>query len=112
MRKIIAFAAALTMATGVAYSAEPILGNWKTEDGATSAITQCGGAYCITVKTGKYAGKKIGTFNGKGGSYSGRLTDPASNKTYDGVISVAGDTVKMKGCVMKVFCQSQTWTRL
>ena len=112
MKRILLTFAIGALTAASAYSAEPILGNWKTEDGATSAITQCGGAYCITVKTGKYAGKKIGTFSGKGGSYAGRVTDPASNKTYDGVISVAGDTVKMKGCVMKVFCQSQTWTRL
>jgi uncharacterized protein (DUF2147 family) len=36
----------------------------------------------------------------------GRLTDPASNKTYDGVISLPA-TPSDKGCVMKVFCQSQ-----
>lgn len=112
MKRILATFVLMALTVGSSYAAEPILGNWKTEDGATTAIVQCGGAYCITVKTGKYAGKKIGTFNGKGGSYAGRLTDPASNKTYDGVISVAGNTVKMKGCVMKVFCQSQTWTRL
>jgi uncharacterized protein (DUF2147 family) len=112
MRKIIAFAAALTMATGVAYSAEPILGNWKTEAGTTAAIGPCGSGYCIVLKTGKHAGQQIGTFSGKGGSYSGKITDPDAKKTYDGVMTVSGNSVTMKGCVMKVFCQSQTWTRL
>ena len=49
---------------------------------------------------------------GKGGNYAGKITDLDDKKTYDGVMTVAGDTVKMKGCVMKLFCQSQTWTRL
>jgi uncharacterized protein (DUF2147 family) len=112
MKRMFALAAAFVAFAGVAHSADPIVGNWKTEDGSTTAIASCGGSYCITVKTGKYAGRKIGTFSGKGESYAGRLTDPASNKTYDGTIALAGNTVKMKGCVMKVFCQSQTWSRL
>jgi uncharacterized protein (DUF2147 family) len=112
MKRTFALAAAFAVIAGSAYSAEPIVGNWKTEAGSTAAIGSCGSGFCIVLKTGKHAGEKIGTFSGKGGSYSGKITDPDAKKTYDGVITVAGDTVKMKGCVMKVFCQSQTWSRL
>ena len=51
-------------------------------------------------------------FSGKGGSYAGKITNPDAKKTYDDVMTVSGNIVKMRGCVMKVFCQSQTWTRL
>jgi len=112
MRKTIALAAAMIMGTGAAFSAEPVLGDWKTQAGTTAAIAPCSGGYCITLKTGKHAGEQIGTFSGKGGSYVGRITDPDAKKAYDGVMTVSGNTVKMKGCVMKVFCQSQIWTRL
>ena len=40
--------------------ADPIEGNWKTKTGETAAIAGCGGAFCITLKTGEYAGKSIG----------------------------------------------------
>ncbi|MGO4564603.1 DUF2147 domain-containing protein [Rhizobium sp. 2YAF20] len=112
MIRIFALAAALALTARVAYAADAIVGDWKTEDGSTAAISQCGGEYCITLKTGEYAGRKIGSFSDKDGSYAGRLTDPDSDKTYDGVLSVSGNNMNMKGCVMKVFCETQTWTRL
>jgi uncharacterized protein (DUF2147 family) len=112
MKGRITIVAGLVLSAGLANAAEPIIGNWKTEAGTTAAIDPCGGGYCITLKTGKHAGERIGTFNGKDGHYSGKITDPDAKKTYDGVMTVSGNTVTMKGCVMRVFCQSQTWTRL
>jgi uncharacterized protein (DUF2147 family) len=103
--------AIITFATS-SFAADPIVGNWKTEVGTTAAIGPCGGGYCIVLKTGKHAGEQIGTFRGRDGNYSGRITDPDANKSYDGTMTVSGNSVKMKGCVMKVFCQSQTWSRL
>ena len=97
---------------GAALAAEPIEGNWKTESGETAAITNCGGAFCVTLKTGQYAGKQIGKLSGKGKEYTGEITDPEDNKTYEGAGSVNGNALKMKGCVLKIFCKSQTWTRL
>lgn len=112
MKRILAAFVIVATTVGSTYAAEPIVGNWKTEAGTTAEIGPCGGGYCITLKTGKHAGEQIGTFSGKGGNYAGKITDLDDKKTYDGVMTVAGDTVKMKGCVMKLFCQSQTWTRL
>ena len=37
------------------------------------------------VKGGRYAGEKIGAFEGGGGSYSGKITDPYAKKTYRGI---------------------------
>lgn len=112
MKHIFAMAGALTLASGNAFAEDPIIGNWKTELGDTAAISSCGGGYCITLKSGKHAGKQIGTFHGKDGSYSGKITDPDANKTYDGSLTVSGNALKMKGCVLKVVCESQTWPRM
>jgi uncharacterized protein (DUF2147 family) len=97
---------------GSALSAEPIEGSWKTASGETAAIAKCGSAYCVTLKTGKHAGKQIGKMSGTGADYTGEITDPAADKTYSGSGSVSGNSLKMKGCVMSVFCKTQTWTRL
>ncbi|ACM25960.1 DUF2147 domain-containing protein [Agrobacterium rhizogenes] len=105
-------AVALVFSADTAFADEQIVGNWKTEAGDTAAITSCGGEYCVTLKNGKYAGRQIGKMHGAGGTYTGEITDPAADKTYAGSGSVKGNALKMQGCVLKVFCKSQTWTRL
>lgn len=106
-----ALAATVIMA-GAAY-ADPIEGNWKTQSGATAAITG-GGPFSITLKSGKHSGKRIGSFSASGGSnYSGKITDPDTDKTYTGKATLSGNSLKMKGCVLGgLLCKSQTWTRL
>ena len=64
------------------------------------------------VEDGKHAGKRIGNMNGSGDSYTGEITDPANDKTYSGSASINGASLKMQGCVLKVLCKSQTWTRM
>lgn len=112
MRKTLAATAALLMSAIGALAAEPIEGSWKTQSGATAEIGKCGSAYCVTLKTGKHAGKQIGRMSGSGDSYSGDITDPETDKTYSGSGAVTGNALKMKGCVLKILCKSQTWTRL
>lgn len=96
MIRTLLFTTALAFAAGSANAAEPIVGNWKTASGATAEIAPCGGAFCITLKTGKHAGKHIGNLSGTAGSYSGEITDPESDKTYSGSGSVSGSSLKMK----------------
>ncbi|WP_184692724.1 DUF2147 domain-containing protein [Rhizobium leguminosarum] len=112
MKRMFIAIAALVAVPAIAYAEDPIVGNWKTELGDTAAIAACSGGYCITLQSGKHAGKQIGTFRGKDGSYEGKITDPSANKTYDGSLTVSGNALKLKGCVMKVVCESQTWPRL
>lgn len=113
MIRTLILAVAMTMATAASgFAAEPIVGNWKTASGETAVIASCGGSYCITLKTGKHAGKRIGSMSGSGDSYSGEITDPANDKTYSGNASISGASLKMQGCVLKVLCKSQTWTRM
>ncbi len=103
MRRLL-LAVALSLGATLSHAAEPIEGNWKTASGETAMIGKCGTAYCVTLKTGKYAGKE--------GEYAGEITDPAEDKTYSGSGSVTGNSLRMKGCVLAILCKSQTWTRL
>jgi uncharacterized protein (DUF2147 family) len=112
MKRFITVLAAIAATTTVAFAEDPIVGNWKTELGDTASISSCGSGYCIILKSGKHAGKQIGTFKGKDGSYEGKITDPDANKTYDGSLTVSGNALRMKGCVLKLVCESQTWPRL
>ncbi|MDE1994706.1 MAG: DUF2147 domain-containing protein [Rhizobiaceae bacterium] len=105
-------AAALLLTATAAFADEPIVGNWKTKAGDTAVIAPCSDSFCVTLKTGKYAGRQIGKMQGKGNAYTGEITDPEENKTYSGSGTVSGNTVKMQGCVLKVLCKSQVWTRL
>lgn len=108
----LALAALAVMAAAPAFAAEPIVGNWKTKSGETAAIAACGSAYCVTLKTGKHAGKQIGKMTGSGNSYTGTITDPSNDKTYSGSGTVSGNSISMKGCVAKILCRSEKWTRM
>ncbi|WP_315919497.1 DUF2147 domain-containing protein [Mesorhizobium sp. SP-1A] len=112
-RKLSLALAASLIVTGAAL-ADPIEGNWKTASGATAAIAGSGGAFAITLKTGKHAGKRIGSFKATGDAgYAGTITDPESDKTYNGKASLAGSSLTMKGCVLGgLICKSQTWTKM
>ncbi|MGC4026470.1 MAG: DUF2147 domain-containing protein [Mesorhizobium sp.] len=111
-RKIGVTAAALLIATSAAF-ADDIVGNWKTNSGETAAIAG-GGPFSITIKTGKYSGKRIGTLNAGGdGKYTGEITDPATDKTYSGKAALSGDSLKMSGCVLGgLICKTQNWKRM
>jgi uncharacterized protein (DUF2147 family) len=108
------FLAATLLATSftAAQAAEPIVGMWKTASGATAEIAACGSSYCVTLKSGKHNGKQIGKMAGTGDNYKGEITDPETDKTYSGSGTISGKSLKMKGCMMTVFCKTQTWARL
>jgi uncharacterized protein (DUF2147 family) len=111
-RKLSMALAATLMMAGAAF-ADDINGNWRTDSGETAAITG-GGPFAITLKTGKHAGKRIGTFSASGGGkYTGKITDPANDKTYSGKATIAGSTLKMSGCVLGgLICRTQNWKRM
>ncbi len=110
--KTFALAAMAALIALPALAAEPIVGNWKTKAGETAAIAACGGAYCVTLKTGKYSGKQIGKMSGSGNKYTGTITDPANDKTYSGSGTISGNSISMRGCVAKILCRSEKWTKL
>jgi len=106
--------AGLLMMMGAIAHADDIEGNWRTQSGDTAAIGGCGSGYCITLKTGKFAGRQIGNMAASGGgSYAGEITDPATEKTYSGKATVSGTSMKMSGCMLGgLICKSQTWKKM
>ncbi|MDM9623167.1 hypothetical protein A6U87_06555 [Rhizobium sp. AC44/96] len=112
MQRLASIAIPLALIAHIAVAQEPVIGIWKTQVGTTAAIDECAQGFCITMKTGDHAGQQIGTFQGKNGSFTGTIVEPDSKKTFTGVLAVSGDTVRMKGCTMKVFCVSLVWKRL
>ena len=97
-------------ATSAAYAA-PIEGKWRTQSGANATISSCGSAYCIKITSGAHAGKSIGTVSGSGSKYSGQIVNPEDGKTYSGSARVNGNSLKLSGCVAKILCKTQTWSR-
>ncbi len=98
-------------------AAEPIVGNWKTASGETVEAARCDKQFCLTLKTGEYVGKQIGVLVGDSIHYKGNVTDPKENKTYTGSAVVTSnltspDTLKLKGCVLKLLCKTQEWERM
>ncbi|WP_062016428.1 DUF2147 domain-containing protein [Aureimonas sp. AU4] len=91
--------------------AEAILGEWRVSNGERVVYAPCGGAFCGRVESGRYRGKSVGRMSGSGRNYTGTVTDPSTDKTYEGRAEVSGDRLVLTGCVAKVFCRSQTWTR-
>ncbi len=101
----------LAATASVPASAESILGTWRLSNGERVTYAPCGPAYCSTVDSGRYKGQSVGRMEGAGPDYTGTVTDPRDNKTYEGRASVEGNTLVLTGCVARVFCRSQTWTR-
>ncbi|MGI9366211.1 MAG: DUF2147 domain-containing protein [Rhizobiaceae bacterium] len=108
----VALLALSLMTSTSAFADNSIVGNWKTQSGETAGIAKCGNAFCITVKTGQYAGKRIGRMTGKNGSYSGTIVDPSDSKEYSGSAKVSGSNMKLRGCALKIFCKTQNWRKL
>ena len=105
-------AAVFTASTTFALSAEPIEGTWKTQSGENAKISKCGSSFCIKLTTGQYTGKQIGKLKGSGAEYKGTVTDPEDDREYSGNANVSGKSMKLQGCALRVFCQTQTWKKL
>ena len=51
--------------------------------------------------------------NKKGSKWKGRMYDPKGGGTYSGSVKILKDgRVKMSGCMAKVMCRSEKWTRV
>lgn len=122
--------AAIGFAAAPAHAIEPT-GTWLSESGQTQVqIARCGGAYCGTVL---WVSDDTGDVNNPdpslrsrsliglqmiydmvpdGDRYRGKLYNYTNGKTYSGTLEVVDDNrLDLQGCVMGLFCRSQTWTR-
>lgn len=102
----------VTAIVPIAALADPIEGEWTTMDTSIATINECEEHFCIVMKTGDWPGKEIGRLKRAGkGKYSGSVTDPRDGRTYAGRASLVGDSLKLSGCALKIFCQTESWTR-
>ena len=113
---------------GTAMAADPAVGVWKTQpdDGAYAHVkmTPCGGSICGTIQrtfnaSGEYKSENIGkqlVIDMKpdgSGKYAGKVWRPSNNKIYIGKMTVAGNSLKLSGCVAGgLLCSKQDWQRV
>ena len=108
----IALGAVAAIALTAGAQAASIEGNWRTQSGANATIAKCGGSFCINITSGEHAGKRVGRVQASTASkYTGSVTDPGNGKTYSGSVIVNGNSLKMSGCVARVLCRTQNWSR-
>lgn len=121
--------AGLMMMAGAAV-ADPLEGIWKTKPDDNGnfghvQIKACGAAFCGTlIKSFDPAGKEMKSENtGKrvvwdmkpyaGGLYDdGKVWSPDRNKTYDADLTLAGDSLAVRGCVIGICRNGGTWMRV
>lgn len=127
--KVFAFAAVLGMVGGAAF-ADPVEGVWQTKKDDNGnfghvEIKPCGPAFCgVLVKAFDGAGKEIESPNvGRkivwdmvayaDGLYDdGRIYSPDRDKEYNGDMTLAGNNLSVRGCVLGICRDGGTWKRV
>lgn len=108
--------------SGLAHAADELEGKWARGDGvARVTVAPCGANVCATntwIKPGTPSEKagdvlvmtiKPTTSN----KYSGSAFDPQRNLTYKISVTVNGDRMTTKGCVLGgLLCKDVGWTRM
>ncbi len=128
--KTLILAVALAFAGTAALAADPVEGIWKTkpDDNGNYGYVQikpCGPAFCGTlIKAFDGAGKELDSPNvGKkivwdmvaypDGLYDdGQIWSPDRNKTYNSDMTLAGNKLSVRGCVLGICRDGGTWTRV
>ncbi|MFY9238186.1 MAG: DUF2147 domain-containing protein [Roseovarius sp.] len=129
MNRIFMSAAALMLSAGAALAADPLEGTWRTapdDNGHTGLITvaPCGDALCGTLmKAFDGTGTQVASPNigrhiisqtkPKGnGAYAGKVYAPDRDKTYNSKLQLSGNTLAVSGCVLGIYRNGGTWTKL
>ncbi|MEZ2223831.1 DUF2147 domain-containing protein [Rhizobium sp. RCC_161_2] len=112
----------LSLGSATMANAAGIDGQWARGDGnAKVRIAPCGSNICATntwIKPGTPSEKAgdILTMTIKpvsDGGYSGTAFDPQRNLTYKISVSVKGDTMTTRGCVLAgLLCKDVNWSRI
>jgi uncharacterized protein (DUF2147 family) len=127
--KIFAYAAALALLGGAAF-ADPVEGIWQTKKDDNGnyghvQIKPCGQAFCgKLIKAFGPDGKEIESDNiGRtivadmvayaDGLYDdGTIYSPDRDKTYNGDMTLAGNSLSVRGCVLGICRDGGTWKRV
>ena len=128
----------LSLAAAPPQSADAAIGRWKTETrGGIVEIQRCGTSICGRLLTSdkirtdpnlKDVNNSNAALRGRplrglqilsgfsvSGNYwtGGKIYNAEDGKTYSADVTPSGaDQLKVRGCVFKPFCKTQTWTRI
>lgn len=102
--------------------ADGFVGAWARGDGiARVKVERCGARTCMTDTyirpdvTNEKVGDRI-IFDVKpqpDGTLSGSAYDPQRDLRFSVVVTIAGDRMTTKGCVLAgIVCKSESWTRI
>ncbi|TIX90463.1 DUF2147 domain-containing protein [Rhizobium sp. P44RR-XXIV] len=122
MRSTIGASAFLVIAFATSAHAAAIDGQWARGDGnAKVRVAPCGKNICAVntwIKPGtpteKAGDKLVMTIKpGADGVYSGSAFDPQRDLTYRITVTVSGDRMTTRGCVIAgLICKGVDWTRI
>ena len=130
MLKKLILAAVLSVSAGAAFAADPVEGVWKTKPDDNGnfghvQIKPCGAAFCGTlVKAFDGAGKSISSPNvgkqivwdmvayGDGVYDDGKVYSPDRDKTYNSDMTLSGNSLSVRGCVLGICRDGGTWSRV
>jgi uncharacterized protein (DUF2147 family) len=118
------FALAAIIAVGAAAGAQAgdATGTWLRADGTSKVrFSPCGGALCGTIAWLKNPAESKGKVgqrvffdmkpNGDN-AWSGSAFNPEDGKTYTGKMTLSGNSLTTKGCVLGgIICKSVSWSR-
>ena len=128
----------LSIAAAPPQNADAAIGPWRTQTrGGIVEIQRCGASICGRILTSEklrsdpnlkdvnnsnaaLRGRPLrnlqilaGFTQSGNGWTGGKIYNAEDGKTYGADVTPAGpDTLKVRGCVFKPFCKTQTWTRL
>jgi uncharacterized protein (DUF2147 family) len=138
MKAITVAVLSLLATSGFALASDPS-GTWRLDNGkVTVKVSQCGGEVCANIvalkePTYKDGSPKIDKYNKKpslrsrpliglpvlrdmkptgDNKWSGNIYNADDGRTYSATMSLAGDTMKLKGCVAGIFCKTNTFKKL
>ncbi|MCZ7483127.1 MULTISPECIES: DUF2147 domain-containing protein [Rhizobium/Agrobacterium group] len=110
------------MLVGLGATAAEIDGNWARGDGkAKVLIAPCGEKICATntwIKPGTPKEKTgdrliMDIKESEAGIYSGTAFDPQRDKSYRITVTLAGNNMTTKGCIVAgLLCKGISWTRI
>jgi uncharacterized protein (DUF2147 family) len=127
---IMALVATVSLGAGAAHAADLVHGTWQTvkDDNGNYGhikITDCGNSICGTLSNSfDSSGKSITTANAGrkiiwnmkadgGGAYSGgKVYAPDRDKTYSSKMTLKGNSLNIKGCVLGICRDGGTWKRV
>ena len=126
-----ALAAALAGTGGAAAAGDPILGVWKTTEGAEGGylhvrIEPCGTAFCgrivktvdaqgVTGTDYAHLGKQMiidMAARGDGSYAGGRIWAPDEDRTYRLLLTLRPDGLAVRGCQLAFCRDAGVWTRV